>query len=48
MKKFKFSISIDGFTQFIIIEAKNRADAERLVKVQYSGAKYIRFAGTVQ
>jgi len=48
MKKFKFAVSIDGFTQYVTIEANNRADAERLVKVQYSGAKYIRFAGTVQ
>jgi|TARA_B100000795_G_C22524733_1_gene332770 RNA-binding protein YhbY len=48
MTKFKFSISIDGFTQFVIIESNNRADAERLVKVQYATAKYIRFAGTVQ
>ena len=48
MTKFKFSISIDGFTQFVTIEAKSRADAERLVKVQYAAAKYIRFAGTVQ
>ena len=48
MKKFKFSVSIDGFTQFVIIEANNRADAERLAKTQYSTAKYIRFAGIVQ
>lgn len=48
MKKFKFAISIDGFTQYVIIEANNRADAERLAKVQYAGAKYIRFTGTVQ
>lgn len=48
MKKFRFAISIDGFTQYVIIEANNRAEAERLVKVQYAGAKYIRFAGTVQ
>jgi len=45
---FKFSVSIDGFTQFVIIEANNRADAERLAKTQYSTAKYIRFAGIVQ
>ena len=48
MSKFKLAVSIDGFTQYVIIEANNRADSERLVKVQYAGAKYIRFAGTVQ
>mgnify|MGYP006119951093 CR=1 FL=1 len=47
MTKFRFAISIDGFTQYVIIESNNRADAERLVKVQYAGAKYIRFSGTV-
>jgi len=48
MTKFRFAISIDGFTQYVIIESNNRADAERLMKVQYAGAKYIRFVGTVQ
>jgi len=48
MTKFKFSITIGGFSQFITIEANTRADAERLVKVQYAAAKYIRFAGTEQ
>ena len=47
MKKFRFAISINGFTQYVIIEANNRAEAERLVKVQYAGAKYIRFNGTI-
>ena len=48
MTKFKFAVSIDGFTQKDVLEASNRADAEKLAKVQYAAAKSVTFVGTVQ
>lgn len=47
VRKWKFAVSIDGFTSYVIINAKTPGEAKRLAKAQYPTAKYIRFAGEV-
>ena len=47
MKKYNFAVNKDGFTHFVIVEAKGRFEAERNAKMTYSGAKSITFKGEV-
>jgi len=47
MKKYKFAISKDGYTHFVIVEAQGRFEAERNAKMMYAGAKNIVFNGEV-
>ena len=47
MKKYKFAISKDGYTHFVIVEGQGRFEAERNAKMMYSTAKSITFQGEV-
>ena len=47
MKKWKFAISKDGYSHFVIVEGQGRFEAERNAKMMYSGAKSITFQGEV-
>ena len=47
MKKYKFAISTDGYTHYVIVEAQGRFEAERNAKMQYASAKSITFQGEV-
>ena len=47
MKKYKFAVSKDGYTHFVVVEAQGRFEAERNAKMTYSGAKSITFKGEV-
>ena len=47
MKKYKFAISKDGYTHFVIVEGQGRFEAERNAKMMYATAKSITFQGEV-
>ena len=47
MKKYNFAVNKDGYTHFVIVEAKGRFEAERNAKMTYSGAKSVTFNGEV-
>lgn len=47
MKKYRFSVSKDGYTTFTVVEAQNRFEAERNAQMLYSGASSVTFHGEI-